>query len=82
MSRKLTAHEIKFSLANMARIPPDDLDGYVVVLAKDAEVTGVMTNAADEATTIALLARAIEQRSRAVGETEDQLAALLQRRKP
>lgn len=71
MSRKLSSHEVKFSLANMARMPPDDVDGYVVLLAKDEDVVAIMTNTADEATTIAMLARAIEQRSRAVGLLED-----------
>jgi len=71
MTRKLSALEVKITLANMGRIPPDDLDGYVVVYAKGAEVLAVMTNAADESTTISLLARAIEHRARAVGEIED-----------
>lgn len=70
MTRKLSAFETKISLAGLARLPPDDVDGYVVVYAKDAEVIAVMTNAADEATTIALLARAIEQRAAVVGQIE------------
>lgn len=75
MTRKMSAFEVKVTLANIARIPPDDLDGYVIVLAKGSEVELVVTNAADEATTIAILARAIEHRSRAVGQIEDKLAA-------
>jgi hypothetical protein len=71
VSRKLSAFEVKCSLATLARMPADDLDGYVVVLAKDAEVVGVMTNAADEATIIGLLARTIEQRAVAVSKIED-----------
>jgi len=43
-----------------------------VVYAKGADVLSIMTNAADEATTIAMLARAIEHRSRAVGQIEEQ----------
>jgi len=71
MSRKLTSFEVKCSLATMARMPADDIDGYVVVLANGDEVLGLLTNAADEATTIGLLARAIEQRAVAVGKLED-----------
>jgi hypothetical protein len=70
MSRKPSATEAKITLANLARIPPDDVDGYVVVLAKGADVAGIMTNAIDEATTIALLARAIEHRCVEVGKIE------------
>jgi hypothetical protein len=73
MSRRPSALEVRMMLARLARIPPDDLDGYVIVLAKESEVSAVMTNAADEATTIMLLARAIEHRSRAVGQIEDKL---------
>ncbi len=73
MSRKPSALEVRMMLARLARIPPDDLDGYVIVLAKGDDVTAVMTNAAEEATTIMLLARAIEGRSRAVGLLEDKL---------
>ncbi len=72
MSRKLSAMEVRISLANLARLAPDDVDGYVVVYAKGADVLSIMTNAADEATTIAMLARAIEHRSRAVGQIEEQ----------
>lgn len=75
MSRKLSSLEVKVSLANLARIPPDDVDGYVVVYAKGGDVSAVMTNSADEATTIMLLARAIEQRTVAVGEMEHEHAA-------
>lgn len=70
----MTAFEIRLTLAGMARMPPDDLDGYVIVLAKGEEVTAIMTNTADECTTISLLARAIEGRAAAVGMLEDKLA--------
>jgi hypothetical protein len=75
VSRNLTAGEVRLTLANMARLAPDDIDGYVIVLAKDADVLAVMSNAADESTMIALLARAIEHRSRAVGALEDTIRA-------
>lgn len=70
MSRNLSALEVRVTLASIARVAPDDLEGYVIVLARGAEVTGVITNASDEATAIALLARAIEQRAAAVGAIE------------
>jgi hypothetical protein len=73
MTRKLSATEVKVTLANMARMAPDDLDGYVIVLCQGDDVHSIMTNTADEATTIAMLARAIEHRSRAVGVLEDHI---------
>jgi hypothetical protein len=71
MSRKATAFEVKTTLAGIARIPPDDVDGYVIVLAKGADVICTVSNAADLSTGIRLLARAIEHRSIDVGELED-----------
>jgi len=70
MSRKLSAFEVKVTLASIAKVPPDDVEGYVILLSKAAEVLCVVSNAADEATVIALLARAIEQRAAAVGAIE------------
>ncbi|HWM96724.1 MAG TPA: hypothetical protein VNO54_06670 [Streptosporangiaceae bacterium] len=70
MSRAPSANEVLATVARLARIPLDDLDGYVIVLASGAEVSGVLTNAADESTVISLLARAIEHRSVAVKELE------------
>lgn len=71
MSRRPTAQEIRLTLARWARVPPDDLDGYVIVLAKGADVISTVSNAADLATTIGLLARAIEHRAADVGKLED-----------
>jgi hypothetical protein len=71
MSRKMSALEVKVTLAGLANLPPDDVDGYVVVYAGGSEVIGVMTNGADESTTISILARAIEHRAAAVGKIED-----------
>jgi hypothetical protein len=73
VSRKLSAFEVKVTLAGIAKLPPDDVDGYVILMARGAEVVGVVTNGADEATVIALLARAIEQRAAAVGAIEDKV---------
>ena len=74
MSRKLSATEIKISLANLAKLPPDDVDGYVVVYVKGADVLTIMTNADSEASVISVLARAIEHRARAVKTIEDREA--------
>ena len=74
MTRKLSALEIKITLAGMARVPPDDVDGYVVILAKGAEVSLTFSNAADLATDISLLARAIEHAAVSVRELEDHAA--------
>ena len=70
MSRKLSAFEVKVTLASIAHLPPDDVDGYVILLSRDADVIRIVSNAAVEATVIALLARAIEQRAAAVGAIE------------
>jgi hypothetical protein len=70
VSRKLSAFEIRVTLANMARMAPDDIDGYVIILAKGAEVTAVMTNSDGEATLLGLLGRTIEDRAAAVGAME------------
>lgn len=69
MSRKPTANEIRLALARFAGLPPDDVDGYAIVLARagDApDVIGVLTNASDEAGLVTVLARAIEQRAAAL----------------
>jgi len=71
VTRKLSSLEIKITLAGIARIPPDDVDGYVIILAKDADVICRVSNAADLATEIGLLGRAIEHGAVAVGQLED-----------
>ena len=75
MSRRPTALEIRLTLARWAQVPPDDLDGYVIVLARKAEVIATLSNAADLATQISLLGRAVEHRAADVGQLEDQAAA-------
>lgn len=75
MTRKLSSMEVRITLAGMARIPPDDVDGYVVILCKGDDVTHVMTNSDGEGTLLMLLGRTIEQRSVAVGKMEDSLTA-------
>jgi hypothetical protein len=70
MSRRATALEVKMTLARFARVPPDDVDGYVVVLANGDDVICTVSNAADLSTQLRLLARAIEHRSVDVAEME------------
>jgi hypothetical protein len=71
MTRKLSATEVKVTLASIARVPPDDVDGYIVVLVKGADVTATFSNATDLATQVAILARAIEHAAVDVGELEN-----------
>lgn len=70
MTRQPSANEVLAIIARLARVNVDDLDGYVIVLAYNAEVSGVLTNATGESTVIALLARAIEHRAAAVQRIE------------
>ena len=70
MTRLPSANEVLAIIARLSRVNVDDLDGYVIVLGYKAEVTGVLTNAADDTTVIAMLARAIEHRAAAIAKEE------------
>lgn len=71
MTRHPSSDQIRIALAGMARQAPDDVEGYVVVLAKGADVLATMTNSAGLATTIGILARAIEHAAADVAKLED-----------
>jgi hypothetical protein len=60
MTRQLTETEIRIALARVANLPPDDVTGYVLVLADDSDVIKTVTNAAAPGRAIGVLARAIE----------------------
>jgi hypothetical protein len=70
MTRHLSEIEIRAMLARLARQAPDDVDGYVVVLAKGADVLCTVSNAASLGTQIMLLGRAIEHRGADVSAIE------------
>jgi hypothetical protein len=70
VTRKLTATEVKISLANLGRIPPDDVDAYVVVYVKGTDISGVLTNADSPATIVSVLARAIEHQAAVIYEDQ------------
>ena len=70
MTRLPSTNEVLAIIARLSRVNVDDLDGYVIVLGYKAEVTGVLTNAADDTTVIAMLARAIEHRAAAIARAE------------
>jgi hypothetical protein len=60
MARQLSETEIKIALARVANLPPDDVTGYVLVVAGEEDVIKTVTNAAAPGRAIAVLARAIE----------------------
>lgn len=73
MTRKATSQEIRLALAGFAKLPPDDVDGYVVILASKTEVLATLSNASDLGTELMLLGRAIEHRSLDVSNMEGRL---------
>lgn len=75
MSRKMSETEVRITLAGIARIPPDDVDAYVILYVKAGDIGCIVTNTVDEASCIATLARAIEHRAQRVQGIEQQLAA-------
>ena len=70
MARHPSEFEVRSALARFARIPADDIDGYVIVLAKGSDVICTVSNGADLSTQIMLLSRAIEHRAIDVREIE------------
>jgi hypothetical protein len=70
MSRRASEFEVRSALAGFARIPSDDVDGYVIVLAKGSDVICTVSNGADLSTQLMLLARAIEHRAIDVRDLE------------
>jgi hypothetical protein len=60
VSRKLSETEVRVTLASIAKVPPDDVTGYVVVLMGESDVLVRVSNAVDRAAEIGCLARAIE----------------------
>jgi hypothetical protein len=70
VTRHASAEEIRLTLARFAREAPDDVDGYMILLAKGGALLCTVSNAADLATEIGLLAAAIAARSDDVGKLE------------
>jgi hypothetical protein len=70
MTRHASAEEIRLTLARFARVAPDDVDGYIVVLAKGGTVLCTVSNTADLATELGLLAVAMAARSEDVRKIE------------
>jgi hypothetical protein len=70
VTRHASAEEIRLTLARFGRQAPDDVDGYVVVLAKGGAMLCTLTNAADISTEIGLLAVAIADRADDVRKIE------------
>jgi hypothetical protein len=60
VSRQLTETEIRIALARVANLPPDDVTGYVLVIAGESDVIKTLTNGATPGHAIGVLARAIE----------------------
>jgi hypothetical protein len=71
VSRQLSETEIKIALARIASLPPDDVTGYVLVIAGDEDVIKAVTNAAAPGRAIGVLARAIEYAATELPETAD-----------
>jgi hypothetical protein len=68
MGRKLDATEIKIMAARMADVPPDDVEGYVLIVSNDSDIIRTISNATGEATAIGVMARAIEYLARDIAE--------------
>ena len=60
MTRKLSETEVRVTLASIAKVPPDDVTGYVVILVGENEILRRVTNARDRPAEIGILGRAIE----------------------
>jgi hypothetical protein len=71
VSRQLSETEIKIMLARVANLPPDDVTGYVLVIAGDEDVIKTVTNATAPGRAIGVLARAIEYAATELPETAD-----------
>jgi hypothetical protein len=73
VTRHASAEEIRLTLARFARQAPDDVAGYLIVLAKeDGTVLCTVSNASDQATVLGILGVTIMHSAASVKELEDQ----------
>jgi hypothetical protein len=60
MTRQLSPAETRIALSRVAQVPPDDVDGYVLILVKGDDISLTVSNADSYATQVGVIGRALE----------------------